>query len=64
MSWNFQSVEDVFENGASFSQSGYGGIAVKPKYSSDQVFQVADATTVRSLTKSAGALKCPKQSIC
>ncbi|CAI9757658.1 unnamed protein product [Fraxinus pennsylvanica] len=64
MSWNFQSVEDVFENGASFSQSGYGGIAVKPKYSSDQVFQVADATSVRSLTKSAGALKCPKQSIC
>ncbi|KAL2493197.1 Pectin lyase-like superfamily protein [Abeliophyllum distichum] len=64
MSGNFHSVADVFENGASFRQSDEGGIAVKPEYSSDQVFQVADATTVRSLTKSAGALKCPKQSIC
>ncbi|XP_071901192.1 probable pectate lyase 9 [Coffea arabica] len=65
MSWNFLSVEDVFENGASFSQSrSGGGVAVRPNYSAEQIFPIEAAREVRALTKSAGALKCPRVSRC
>ncbi|KAL3528646.1 hypothetical protein ACH5RR_007968 [Cinchona calisaya] len=65
MSYNFLSVADVFENGASFSQSrSDDGLAVKPNYTKEQIFPVECATKVRDLTKSAGALKCPKASRC
>lgn len=62
MSWNLRSVADVFENGASFRQSGDGG--VKPNYNKEQSLPVENASRVRQLTKSAGALKCPKASGC
>ncbi|KAM4074913.1 hypothetical protein ACB094_10G130000 [Castanea mollissima] len=58
----FYSVNDVFENGARFIETGAGG--VKPNYNREQVFQVADARTVRSLTKSAGVLRCIPWSRC
>ncbi|XP_059444938.1 probable pectate lyase 4 [Corylus avellana] len=61
-SWKFFSVGDVFENGASFVQSGASG--AKPNYSPEQVFPVADARSVRSLTKSSGALRCTSQFRC
>ncbi|XP_030947294.1 probable pectate lyase 9 [Quercus lobata] len=61
-SWKFYSVNDVFENGARFIETGAGG--VKPNYSHEQVFPAADARTVRSLTKSAGALRCIPRSRC
>ena len=61
-SWKFYSVNDVFENGARFIETGAGG--VKPNYSHEQVFLAADARTVRSLTKSAGALRCIPRSRC
>ncbi|KAK9278874.1 hypothetical protein L1049_028453 [Liquidambar formosana] len=60
--WNFKSVRDVFENGASFSQTGTRGI--KPPYNLQQSFRVADARSVRSLTRSSGALRCPRRSRC
>lgn len=63
MSWNFRSVEDVFENGASFLSGGDGG-AVRPNYNEDQSFPVSNAGMVRALTKSAGALRCSKASRC
>lgn len=62
---NFRSVQDVFENGASFRPSAtIGGIVVSPNYTADQMFEVADGKTVRLLTSSAGALKCPRTSRC
>lgn len=61
-SWRFYSVSDVFENGASFVQTAAGG--AKPHYNHEQVFTVADARTVRSLTKAAGALRCTKRGRC
>uniref|UniRef100_A0A2N9ECR9 Pectate lyase domain-containing protein n=1 Tax=Fagus sylvatica TaxID=28930 RepID=A0A2N9ECR9_FAGSY len=61
-SWNFYSVSDVFENGASFIQTG--AVGAKPCYNREQVFPVADARTVRSLTKSAGVLRCTPRSRC
>ncbi|KAG8380065.1 hypothetical protein BUALT_Bualt07G0154700 [Buddleja alternifolia] len=64
MNANFRSVHDLFENGASFRQSSDEGIATRPNYRPDQMFDVADARAVRSLTKSAGALKCPRLSRC
>ncbi|KAJ7953671.1 Pectate lyase [Quillaja saponaria] len=60
--WKFYSVRDSFENGASFTQSELGRL--KPNYTSEQVFEVADAKSVRSLTRAAGALKCTKSSRC
>ncbi|GAV75675.1 Pec_lyase_C domain-containing protein [Cephalotus follicularis] len=62
ISWKFFSVGDVFANGASFTQTGRGG--AKPNYTSQQGFQVAAATSVRLLTSSAGALRCPRRSTC
>ncbi|KAJ7975491.1 Pectate lyase [Quillaja saponaria] len=61
-SWKFYSVRDSFENGASFTQSELGRL--KPNYTTDQIFEVADAKSVRPLTKAAGALKCTKTSRC
>lgn len=55
-SWNIYSVRDVFENGASFTQTGLFG-AAKPNYGPAQRFQVANAGSVRALTSSAGAQK-------
>ncbi|GAB2293207.1 hypothetical protein Dimus_027415 [Dionaea muscipula] len=62
-SWNFQSVRDYFENGACF-KSSEGKAVVKPNYTSEQKFTVADARAVRSLTRSAGALHCHRGSAC
>ncbi|KAL7100070.1 hypothetical protein ACP275_09G125700 [Erythranthe tilingii] len=61
---NFMSIHDVFENGASFKESLDEGAVVSPDYRPDQNFEVADGRVVRSLTKSAGALKCPRISRC
>ncbi|XP_060171244.1 pectate lyase 1 [Lycium barbarum] len=61
---NFQSVEDVFANGASFVGSGSGREAVKPNYTPGQAFQVEDGNKVKDLTRNAGALKCSSSSTC
>lgn len=61
--WDFFSVRDAFENGASFTETK-GGQVRKPHYSSEQRFKVADAKCVRALTSSAGVLRCSKTSIC
>ena len=49
-------MNDVFENGARFIETGAGG--AKPNYNREQAFRVANARTVKSLTKSASALRC------
>ncbi|KZV28633.1 putative pectate lyase 4 [Dorcoceras hygrometricum] len=54
----FRSVQDVFENGASFSASLAKDVAMRPNYRADQNFEVADGRAVKLLTRSAGALKC------
>lgn len=54
-------MEDAFENGARFDQTGGGR---RPNYTPEQVFEVADARTVRSLTRNSGALRCTKNSRC
>lgn len=36
--WNFKSVGDVLENGASFNETGSG--FVKPNYSPEEIFPV------------------------
>ncbi|KAK2411090.1 pectate lyase [Trifolium repens] len=61
--WEFYSVGDAFENGASFMETK-GGQVKKPNYSPEQNFEVADAKSVRSLTRSSGVLQCSKTSIC
>ena len=61
-SWRFYSVRDAFENGASFIQTGFGG--AKPNYNRQQSFPVVDAQSVRSLTRSAGVLRCTQKSRC
>ncbi|XP_057449442.1 probable pectate lyase 4 [Lotus japonicus] len=61
--WEFHSVRDVFENGASFTETK-GGHVRKPNYSIEQSFEVSDAKSVRSLTMWSGALRCSKTSIC
>ena len=55
-------MNDVFENGARFIETGAGG--VKPNYSREQAFRVADARTMKSLTKSVGALRCTPRFRC
>ncbi|KAL3824430.1 hypothetical protein ACJIZ3_020459 [Penstemon smallii] len=62
--YNFKSVNDIFENGASFRESPDNGVALRPNYTPDQIFEVADARSVRDSTKSAGALRCPRTSTC
>ena len=47
-------MNDVFENGARFIETGASG--VKPNYNREQAFRVADARTMKSLTKSVSAL--------
>lgn len=61
---NFKSIEDVFENGASFTTTGDVDAAMRPNYNPDQMFEVEDGLRVRDLTKSAGVLKCPKIGRC
>ncbi|XP_061375156.1 probable pectate lyase 16 [Gastrolobium bilobum] len=61
--WEFFSVRDAFENGASFMETK-GGQVKKPNYSTEQKFEVADAKLVRSLTISSGVLRCSKTSVC
>lgn len=61
-SWKFYSKGDIFENGASFIQTGLGG--AKPYYNSEQNFRVVDAKSVRSSTRASGALTCTKKSRC
>ncbi|KAL6559942.1 hypothetical protein OROGR_005059 [Orobanche gracilis] len=60
----FKSINDVFENGALFKESVDKGAAMRPNYRPDQMFEVADGRLVRSLTSSAGALRCPRTSTC
>ncbi|PHU00918.1 hypothetical protein BC332_30705 [Capsicum chinense] len=50
---NFQSVKDVFANGACFNGSGSGREAVRPNYTPDQAFPVEDGHKVKELTKNA-----------
>lgn len=61
--WEFHSVSDAFENGASFTETK-GGRVCKPNYSKEQDFEVSDVKSVRSLTMWSGALQCSKTSIC
>lgn len=61
---NFKSIEDVFENGASFTTTVGIDAAMRPNYGPGQMFEVEDGWRVRDLTKSAGALKCPKVAYC
>ncbi|CAJ2635530.1 unnamed protein product [Trifolium pratense] len=61
--WEFYSVGDAFENGASFMETK-GGQGKKPNYTPEQSFKVADAKFVKSLTRSSGVLQCSKTSIC
>ena len=61
--WEFHSVKDAFENGASFTVTK-GGRVPKPNYSNEQYFKVVDVNFVRSLTRSSGILGCSKTSVC
>ncbi|KAI5439115.1 hypothetical protein KIW84_024762 [Lathyrus oleraceus] len=61
--WEFHSVRDAFENGASFKVTN-GGRVPKPNYSKDEYFQVVYVKSVRSLTRSSGALQCSRTSLC
>nr|KYP60259.1 putative pectate lyase 16 [Cajanus cajan] len=61
--WEFYSVGDAFENGASFTITK-GGHVPKPNYTKEQSFEVVDVKFVRSLTRSSGVLRCTKTSIC
>ncbi|CAI8606128.1 unnamed protein product [Vicia faba] len=61
--WEFHSVRDAFENGASFEVTK-GGRVPKPNYNKEQSFKVVDVKYVRSLTRSSGAFKCSKTFIC
>ncbi|KAK7310029.1 hypothetical protein RJT34_07222 [Clitoria ternatea] len=61
--WEFYSVRDAFENGASFKVTK-GGRVPKPNYSKEQYFNVVDVKSVRSLTCWSGTLRCSKTSRC
>jgi len=61
--WEFYSVGDAFENGASFIETK-DGYVTKPNYSPGQKFEDANAKSVRSLTRSSSVLQCSKTSIC
>lgn len=56
---DFHSVNDMFENGASFTITK-GERVQKPNYSKEQNFEVVDAKFVRSLTRSSGVLRLNK----
>ena len=61
--WEFYSVKDAFENGASFTMTR-GGEVPKPKYSEEQCFNVVNVKYVRLLTRSSGVLQCTKTFLC
>ncbi|KAK7359951.1 hypothetical protein VNO77_01920 [Canavalia gladiata] len=61
--WEFHSIGDAFENGASFTKTK-GGNVRRPNYSPQQRFKVVNAKYVRLLTRSSGVLRCSKTSIC
>lgn len=61
---NFQSVSDIFENGASFKESHGDATVVRPHYNKEQNFKIAVAINLRALTRSAGALKCHQGGRC
>ncbi|XP_058781962.1 probable pectate lyase 4 [Vicia villosa] len=61
--WEFHSVRDAFENGASFAVTK-GGRVPKPNYNKEQSFKVVDVKYVRSLTRFSGAFQCGRSSIC
>lgn len=63
LQWKFYSVDDYFENGASFGVSKGVGKA-PPNYGPGQKFTVANAKNVKELTSSAGALQCTRASVC
>ncbi|XP_014500499.2 pectate lyase 1-like [Vigna radiata var. radiata] len=54
--WNFHSIRDIFENGASFNVTKGEGVK-KPNYTKEQNFKVLDAKFVRLLTRSSGVLQ-------
>ncbi|KAL9674111.1 hypothetical protein QQ045_030381 [Rhodiola kirilowii] len=54
-SWSFQSVNDLFINGAYVKQST-GNKVKPPNYNKEQSFRVANARYVRALTRMSGAL--------
>ncbi|KAK7380814.1 hypothetical protein VNO78_33333 [Psophocarpus tetragonolobus] len=60
--WEFHSVGDAFENGASFAVTK-GRHVPKPNYNKEQSFKVVDAKFVRSLTRSSGLLRYNRASI-
>ncbi|XP_058194299.1 pectate lyase 1-like [Rhododendron vialii] len=60
--WKFASTKDLFENGATFTQTGDALVDVDPRYSRLQAFRVEKAASVRLLTWSAGVLRCRKRS--
>ncbi|CAI0399994.1 unnamed protein product [Linum tenue] len=60
--WTFYSVNDLFENGAYFKSTGKNGSV--PSYNNEQKFHIAKAKIVKTLTSSAGALKCSKALTC
>ncbi|XP_047176313.1 probable pectate lyase 4 [Vigna umbellata] len=61
--WEFYSVKDAFENGASFTMTK-GGQVLKPNYSEEQRFNIANVKYVRLLTRSSGVLRCTKTFLC
>ncbi|KAL5982983.1 hypothetical protein ACLOJK_017063 [Asimina triloba] len=61
--WNWQSVNDRFVNGAYFKQTGQTRSA-GPRYNQDQRFSIASAGAVSGLAGSAGALRCSTRSRC
>ncbi|CAM8931079.1 unnamed protein product [Rhodiola kirilowii] len=62
-SWSFQSVNDLFINGAYVKQST-GNKVKPPNYDKEQNFRVANARYVRALTRMSGALRCNEKRRC
>ncbi|CAM8931078.1 unnamed protein product [Rhodiola kirilowii] len=62
-SWSFQSVNDLFINGAYVKQST-GNKVKPPNYNKEQSFRVANARYVRTLTRMSGALRCNEKRRC
>lgn len=57
-SWNLESDDDAFVNGAFFAEEGKGRNV--PHYGPQQKFTVRSKEEVRSLTRDAGVLQCHK----
>ena len=60
--WLWESVGDVFLNGAYFDPSGKGNTL--PMYTGTQTFQVASGSLVPAMTQDAGALACIPSTAC